>query len=146
MKKHTPWNRECSALRSRGGIIIHSALQRSTGFLSPGFNRASYESAEYWALGRSGRARDAWIEAAVLELPLDEVEARALRARFPRWSIRFSPPAGQSAHAGSRSADWTASRPDGRLNFSVGAGSARELADRILAARRRNTNPTTTTP
>lgn len=140
MKKNTAWNRQCSAIRSRGGIIIHSALQRSTGFLSPGFNRASFESAEHWVLGRSGRARDAWIEAAMLELPLDEVEARALRARFPRWSIRYTPATGQAARNGGRSADWTASRPSGRLVESIGAGSARELADRIRTA---NTNTTT---
>ena len=118
--------RPCSALKSRGGLVIHSAAQRSTWFLHPSINADAYQSGLRWACGRSHRAADAWVENIAVGHAVEWAEHAALSALFPRWSFHFTKSTGKGSGI-----YWTARRPSGKLVASIGSTSASDLARRL---------------
>ena len=124
--------RPCSALRSRGGLVIHSAAQRSTWFLHPSINAHAYQSGLRWACSKSNRAADAWIENIALGHSVDWAEHAALSALFPSWTISFQKGTGQ--HGRDRAVEWTARRPSGKLVEFAAASTASQLARRLRTA------------
>ena len=121
--------RPCSACRSRGGLVIHSAAQRSTWFLHPRINEDAYQSGLRWARGRSQRAADAWIEQVAVGHSVQWAEHAALKALFPRWEFRFTGATGQG-----HGTHWTASRQSGKLVETIAGTSASHLARRLRTA------------
>jgi hypothetical protein len=118
--------RPCSALKSRGGLIIHSAAQRSTWFLHPSINADAYQSGLRWACSRSQRAADAWVENIAVGHAVEWAEHAALSALFPRWSFHFTKSTGKGSGI-----YWTARRPSGKLVASIAGTSASVLARRL---------------
>jgi hypothetical protein len=118
--------RPCSALKSRGGLVIHSAAQRSTWFLHPAINADAYQSGLRWACSRSQRAADAWVENIAVGHAVEWAEHAALTALFPSWRFRFTGATGQGSGL-----HWTASRKSGGLVESIAGTSASHLARRL---------------
>ena len=118
--------RPCSALRSRGGLVIHSAAQRSTWFLHPSINADAYQSGLRWACSRSQRAADAWVENIAVGHAVEWAEHAALTALFPSWRFRFTGATGQGSGV-----HWTALRKSGGLVESIAGTSASHLARRL---------------
>ena len=118
--------RPCSALKSRGGLVIHSAAQRSTWYLHPSINADAYQSGLRWARSKSNRAADAWIESIARGYAVEWAEHAALSALFPRWSFRFTGSTGKGSGI-----CWTAHRPSGKLVESISDTSASGLARRL---------------
>jgi len=127
MKAPTPY-RSCTALRSRGGLVLHSARLRSTSYTGPDISPSAYRAGLYFAAARraGSAARDAWVEVLVRDDDLEGANCAALAARFSRrgWTFRYDPIAGS----------YTASRPSGRLTLRVADTDPTVLHRRLLAA------------
>lgn len=62
-KVHTPWNRDSSCLKSRGGYVIHSALHRSTAFVDPDEHAETFKA--LLSIAHNRKALNAFIPAII---------------------------------------------------------------------------------
>ena len=77
------FNRDSSAVKSRGGYVIHSGVHRSTAFVILPHAVASLE--RWKALGQV--ALNGWVEGTIAELSLDDCECNALAKLHPAWKF-----------------------------------------------------------
>lgn len=85
-KLHTAENRDSSALLSRRGYVIHSAVHRSTAFVCGENHPEGFASLVYWI--KAGQAAsNAWIVATVSDASLEDCNLAAIRAAFPDWKF-----------------------------------------------------------
>lgn len=77
------FNRDSSAIKSRGGYVIHSGVHRSTAFVSDAEAVSSLE----WAKELGQPALNGWIEATISEAPLEDCEQTVLQRAFPAWKF-----------------------------------------------------------
>lgn len=78
----TNFNRDSSAIKSRGGYVIHSGIHRSTAFVS---DSEAIQSLEFW---RDAGALNAWVEATIDGAELADCELNALARLFPDWTFQ----------------------------------------------------------
>lgn len=76
------FNRDSSAIKSRGGYVIHSGAHRSTAFVS---DSEAIQSLEFW---RSAGALNTWVESTIEECDLETCEINCLLKLFPDWTFR----------------------------------------------------------
>ena len=77
----TNFNRDSSAIKSRGGYVIHSGVHRSTAFVS---DSEAVASLEFW---RDAVALNSWIESTIEGCDLETCELNALAKLFPAWKF-----------------------------------------------------------
>ena len=113
------FNRDSSAIKSRGGYVIHSGVHRSTAFVSEAVAVASLE----WSKTLGQAALNGWIEATVSEAPLEACEQTALQRAFPDWNIYQVNSCGNILH--------TANRRDGNFETRISGRDWREISEKI---------------
>ena len=118
------FNRECSAITSRGGFVVHSGVHRSTAFIHPSICGDTFFAAQYW-LKQEQSAIDAFITAIVGGTSLASSERAAFVASRPGWQCREVKAAGAS-----KSTCLQAEKPSGRLTRLEGASTWQELHNR----------------
>lgn len=77
----TNFNRDSSAIKSRGGYVIHSGVHRSTAFVS---DSEAIQSLEFW---RNAGALNSWVESTIEGCDLETCELNALSKLFPDWKF-----------------------------------------------------------
>lgn len=118
------FNRDCSACRSRSGVVIHSAALRSTSFVDAAEHPESHASL-VWVIETLPQAGlNAWIEYIMDGSDVANAETAAIRASLVAAGWRVTAPSACGTQ-GNRS--WGATRPDGALGVSVRGVTLREL-------------------
>ena len=116
------FNRDSSFVESSTGFVIHSAVHRSTAFVSRRDHPKGWHAFSYWkAQGQA--AVNAFIEATIADCDLDECEAHAFTRTRPGWTVRRVTPK-QKIGGG---AELVASRPSGRLVQRAAGRTWRQL-------------------
>lgn len=115
------FNRDSSFCESRSGFVLHSAIHRSTSFVSKEEHPDSYFAASYW-LRQGQEAVNAYVPAIVGGESLETAERAAFGATRPEWTIRHIPAAGKNG-----SAFYEATRKSGRMKECQAAFTLRHL-------------------
>ena len=110
------FNRDSSAIASRGGFVIHSGIHRETAFISPDDHPDSFHSLNYWRHAGQ-KAVNAWIVAIIDGADVESAERAAFIAARPGWKLRANEGAGKLKGA----AGYTATRKRGGFETRVSA-------------------------
>lgn len=92
------FNRDSSFCESRSGFVLHSAVHRSTSFVSRDEHPDSYFAASYW-LRQGQEAVNAYVPAIVGGETQETAERAAFHATRPDWTVRHIPAAGKNGSA-----------------------------------------------